>query len=65
MNNDKEIQRCLQLLLWVWFGIVTSFVSVNVVNIAKLETEIKLLEQDNMLFKQHMAHLKYDDLKNK
>jgi cell division protein FtsB len=44
--KQKEISRTLQVLLWVWFGVVTSFVSANVVNIAKLETENKILRQN-------------------
>jgi cell division protein FtsB len=45
-KKQKEIIRTLQVLLWVWFGVVTSFVSTNVVNIAKLETENKILRQN-------------------
>lgn len=41
MNNQKQIHKTLQVLLWLWFGVITSFVSANVVNIAKIETEIK------------------------
>jgi hypothetical protein len=44
--KHKEICRTLQVLLWVWFGTITSFVSVNVVNVAKLETENKILRQN-------------------
>jgi cell division protein FtsB len=45
-SKHKEIHRTLQVLLWVWFGVMTSFVSTNVVNIAKLETENKVLKQN-------------------
>jgi hypothetical protein len=45
-KKQKEIIRTLQVLLWIWFGVVTSFVSTNVVNIAKLETENKILRQN-------------------
>jgi hypothetical protein len=45
-KKQKEIIRTLQVLLWLWFGVVTSFVSTNVVNIAKLQTENKILRQN-------------------
>jgi hypothetical protein len=44
--KNKEICRTLQIILWLWFGLVTSFVSVNVVNIARLETQVKHLNQE-------------------
>jgi len=44
--KNKEICRTLQVLLWIWFGVMTSFVSTNVVNIEKLETENKILRQN-------------------
>jgi hypothetical protein len=44
--KQKEIHKTLQVLLWIWFGTITSFVSTNVVNIAKLETENKILRQN-------------------
>lgn len=40
MPNHKEIKNTLKLLLWLWFGVITSFTFVNVVNIARLETVI-------------------------
>jgi hypothetical protein len=54
--KHKNICLTLQVLLWLWFGTITSFVSVNVVNIARLETEIKQLNhniddlEDRILF---------------
>jgi hypothetical protein len=45
-KKQKEIHKTLQVLLWIWFGTITSFVSTNVVNIAKLETENKILRQN-------------------
>jgi cell division protein FtsB len=45
-KKQKEIVRTLQVLLWLWFGVMTSFVSTNVVNIARLETEVKVLHKD-------------------
>jgi hypothetical protein len=44
-KKHKEICRTLQVLLWLWFGVMTSFVSTNVVNIAKLQTENKILQE--------------------
>jgi hypothetical protein len=44
--KQKEIHKTLQVLLWIWFGTITSFVSTNVVNVAKLETENKILRQN-------------------
>jgi hypothetical protein len=44
-------QKTLQVLLWLWFGIITSFVITNVVNIAKLETQIDLIKQHQNLKK--------------
>ncbi len=44
MDKQREIQKTLQILLWLWFGLVNSFIATNVVNIAKLETQIKILE---------------------
>jgi len=38
--DQKEIKRTIQVLLWIWFGTMTSFVATNVVNIAKLETQV-------------------------
>jgi cell division protein FtsB len=54
--KHKNICLTLQVLLWLWFGTITSFVSVNVVNIARLETEVKQLKhnidnlEDRILF---------------
>jgi hypothetical protein len=49
-KKQKEIHRTLQILLWIWFGTITSFVSVNVVNIARLQTEMK--HHNEMMIKQ-------------
>jgi hypothetical protein len=43
-SKHTEIHRTLKVLLWLWFGTITSFVSTNVVNIAKIETENKILQ---------------------
>jgi hypothetical protein len=54
-KKQKEIGKTLQILLWVWFGIITSFVSVNVVNIARLETEMR---HHNEIIKHQKTHCK-------
>jgi hypothetical protein len=56
--KHKEICRTLQVLLWVWFGVVTSFVSTNVVNIARLETENKILRQNITLLESRIEFIK-------
>jgi hypothetical protein len=40
-SEQKETKKSLQILLWLWFGVTTSFVATNVVNIAKIETELR------------------------
>lgn len=50
-TNQKDRVISLQILLWIWFGIITSFVATNVVNIAKLETQIKMINNDLSVLK--------------
>jgi hypothetical protein len=60
--KQKEICRTLQVLLWLWFGTITSFTIVNTVNIAKLETHVKdLNHQIQDLEKRHLL-LKYNTI---
>ena len=60
--RHKEIIKTLQVLLWLWFGTITSFAIVNMTNIAKLETQVKNLNDElNDLAKQHRT-LKYHTL---
>jgi hypothetical protein len=60
--KQKEICRTLQVLLWLWFGTMTSFTIVNVSNIVKLETQVKNLKDELYdLEKQHRT-LKYHTL---
>ncbi len=62
MNNNQDIQKSLQILLWLWFGTMTSFTIVNTVNIAKLESQVNnLTDELNDLEKQHRT-LKYHTL---
>ena len=57
--KQKEIHKTLQVLLWLWFGTMTSFTIVNTVNIVKLETEIENLNHKiQNLEKRHLL-LKY------
>ena len=60
--ESKQVQKLLQVLLWLWFGLMTSFVAVGVVNIAKLETEVKNLNHKmDDLQKRHLL-LKYNTI---
>jgi hypothetical protein len=57
--KQKEITKTLQVLLWLWFGTITSFAIVNMTNIAKLETQIKIINNElNNLENRHLL-LKY------
>jgi hypothetical protein len=61
MENKQHI-KILQVILWLWFGTITSFVSANVVNIARLETQIKnCTHQIQDLEKRHLL-LKYNTI---
>ena len=60
--ESKQIQKSLQFLLWMWFGTMTSFVCVSVVNIAKLETQVNNLNHElDDLQKRHLL-LKYNTI---
>jgi hypothetical protein len=60
--RHKEICRTIQVLLWLWFGTMTSFTIVNTVNIAKLETQMKnCTHQIQDLEKRHLL-LKYNTI---
>lgn len=47
MKNN--IKKSLQVLLWLWFGIITSFTCVNVVNIARLETRLDSFKERSII----------------
>ena len=57
-SKHKEICRTIQVLLWIWFGVTTSFIATNVVNIARLETQIKIIESDNRILKTQIQFYK-------
>jgi hypothetical protein len=59
-TNQKENIRILQVLLWLWFGVITSFVSLNAVNIARLETENKNLHKSVDILKDQIMILSLD-----
>ena len=68
--KSKEICRTIQVLLWLWFGIITSFTVVNMANIVKLETESKAIykQLDNLnkriLLLEYENQLKYTNQHN-
>lgn len=59
MNRQKQHYRTLQVLLWMWFGTVSSFVSVNVVNIATLQTENRILYENIATLENRLMFLQY------
>lgn len=60
-----QAQKSIQVLLWLWFGLITSFCAVNVVNIARLETQVKTLENNNKLLNDRITLIKLNHIKNK
>lgn len=54
MCKSKQVERSLQVFLWLWFGTITSFCAVNVVNIARLETENKLIKGTITIIEKHL-----------
>jgi hypothetical protein len=60
--RQKEITKTLQVLLWLWFGTITSIALVNMTNIAKLETQIKNINYElDSLENRHLL-LKYNTI---
>jgi hypothetical protein len=57
-------QKTLQVLLWLWFGAMTSFVSTNVVNIAKLETDSQITHEKIKNLEERLLMLKYNSTSN-
>ena len=61
MNNTQH-SKILQVILWVWFGTITAFTAVDIANVARLEAQVKNLNDElNDLAKQHST-LKYHTL---
>lgn len=65
MEEYKEITKTLQILLWVWFGTITSFTAVNVANIVKLEAQIISVKTQLNVINDRMTIMEYNSLKNK
>lgn len=65
MNKRNEIEKSLQILLWIWFGTISSFSAVNVVNIAKLESKVESLEQYNKILNDRIMIIKLQNMENK
>ena len=65
MNKQQQICKIFQVLLWMWFGTVSSFVSVNVVNIARLQTENRILHNNIDTLENRILFLKYKIEQNK
>ena len=59
--KSKEICRTIQVLLWLWFGIITSFTVVNMANIVKLETESKAIYKQLDNLNKRILLLEYDN----
>lgn len=59
-KKQKEICRTIQIILWLWFGIITSFVAVNVVNIVRLEIQINNINHELEDLENRHLLLKYN-----
>jgi hypothetical protein len=57
--KSKEICRTIQVLLWLWFGTITSFTVVNMANIVKLETDSKAVHEQLKNLDKRILLLKY------
>jgi len=62
--KSKEICRTLQVLLWLWFGIITSFTVVNMTNIVKLETDSKAIYEQLDNINKRILLLQYTNQRN-
>jgi len=58
--KHKEVYRTLQILLWLWFGTITSFTVVNMANIVKLETDSKAIHKQLDNLDKKILLLKYN-----
>lgn len=62
--KSKEICRTIQVLLWLWFGIITSFTVVNMANIVKLETDSKAIYEQLDNLNKRILLLQYTNQRN-
>jgi len=58
-KKQNEITRTIQVLLWIWFGLTSSFIATNVVNIAKLETEVSNFNNELHRLEKRFLLIKY------
>jgi hypothetical protein len=63
-TKHKEIKKSLQVLLWLWFGTMTSFVATNVVNIVKLENQTQMNQEQIQNLEKRILLLKYHSTSN-
>jgi hypothetical protein len=63
-TKHTEIKKSLQVLLWIWFGTMTSFVSTNVVNIVKLENQTQMTQEQIQNLEKRILLLKYHSTSN-
>ena len=47
-KKQKQITKTVQILLWIWFGVITSIISVNTLNIRRLEAQNEV--QNKLLY---------------
>ena len=45
MEKNSQSQKVLQVLLWIWFGMITAFAMSNTIKIVKLETDNKAIHR--------------------
>jgi hypothetical protein len=63
-TKHTEIKKSLQVLLWIWFGTMTSFVATNVVNVAKLENQTQMTQEQIQNLEKRILLLKYHSTSN-
>ena len=58
MNNPHQVCKVLKILLWLWFGTISSVVISDFVNIARLQSENQIIKTNIQSLKDRM--LVYD-----
>jgi hypothetical protein len=58
-KKQNEVCRVLKILIWVWFGAITSFVAMNVLNIVRIETKVSNLQHSITDLKKDYSMFKY------